>query len=128
MLKTGIVHSAEILVTDNLSAKNMGSGSLDVLATPALIAGMENVCMNCVAPFLEEGSTTVGTRVDVSHLAATSLGDTVTYKCTLVEVDKRRLVFSVEAFDSSGKTGEGTHERFIVDTARFMAKVNAKKN
>ncbi len=128
MLKNGITNSIEILVTEDLSAKNVGSGSLDVLATPALIAGMENVCMNCVAPFLEEGFTTVGTKVDVSHLAATPLGDTVTYKSTLVEVDKRRLVFAVEAFDSAGKAGEGTHERFIVDTARFMAKVNAKKN
>lgn len=128
MLKNGITNSIEILVTEDLSAKNVGSGSLDVLATPALIAGMENVCMNCVAPFLEEGFTTVGTKVDVSHLAATPLWDTVTYKSTLVEVDKRRLVFAVEAFDSAGKAGEGIHERFIVDTARFMAKVNAKKN
>ena len=128
MLKSGLKNSVAITVTEELSAKNMGSGSLDVLATPALIAGMENVCMNCVQPFIEEGSTTVGTKVNVSHLAATPLGDTVTYKCTLVEVDKRRLVFAVEAFDSAGKAGEGTHERFIVDTARFMAKANSKKN
>ena len=123
MLETGLKNSIEITVTEALSAKNMGSGSLCVLATPALIAGMENVCMNCVQPFLEEGFTTVGTTVNISHLAATPLGDTVTYSCELTEIDRRRLVFTVQAFDSKGKTGEGTHERFIVDSARFMSKL-----
>ncbi|MBE6539375.1 MAG: hypothetical protein E7674_01385 [Ruminococcaceae bacterium] len=123
MLETGLKNSIEITVTEALSAKNMGSGSLCVLATPALIAGMENVCMNCVQPFLEEGFTTVGTKVNISHLAATPLGDTVTYSCELTEIDRRRLVFTVQAFDSKGKTGEGTHERFIVDSARFMSKL-----
>lgn len=123
MLKTGLKNSAEITVTETLSAKSMGSGSLSVLATPALIAGMENICMNCVQPFLEEGYTTVGTKVDVSHIAATPLGDTVTYTCELTEIDRRRLVFTVSAFDSKGKTGEGTHERFIVDAQRFMSKL-----
>ncbi|MBR6507341.1 MAG: thioesterase family protein [Clostridia bacterium] len=123
MLKSGLKNSVAITVTEELSAKNMGSGSLDVLATPALIAGMENVCMNCVQPFLEEGSTTVGTKVNVSHLAATPLGDTVTYSCELIEIDRRRLVFTVQAFDSKGKTGECTHERFIVDIGRFMSKL-----
>lgn len=123
MLETGLKNSIEITVTEVLSAKNMGSGSLCVLATPALISGMENVCMNCVQPFLEEGFTTVGTKVNISHLAATPLGDTVTYSCELTEIDRRRLVFTVQAFDSKGKTGEGTHERFIVDSARFMSKL-----
>ena len=123
MLETGLKNSIEITVTEALSAKNMGSDSLCVLATPALIAGMENVCMNCVQPFLEEGFTTVGTKVNISHLAATPLGDTVTYSCELTEIDRRRLVFTVQAFDSKGKTGEGTHERFIVDSARFMSKL-----
>ena len=123
MLKTGLKNSVDIIVTDDLSAKNMGSGSLCVLATPALIAGMENVCMNCVSPFLEDGFTTVGTKVNIDHLAATPLGDTVTYSCELIEIDRRRLVFTVQAFDSKGKTGEGTHERFIVDAERFMSKL-----
>ena len=127
MPETGLTNSVEILVTPNLSAASMGSGSLEVLATPALIAGMENVCMNCVAPYLDEGSTTVGTKVEISHISATPVGDTVTYTCTLTEKDKRRLVFKVEAFDSFGKVGEGIHERFIIDTARFMQKVENKK-
>ena len=127
MPETGLTNSVEILVTPNLSAASMGSGSLEVLATPALIAGMENVCMNCVAPYLDEGSTTVGTKVEISHISATPVGDTVTYTCTLTETDKRRLVFKVEAFDSFGKVGEGIHERFIIDTARFMQKVENKK-
>lgn len=127
MPETGITNSVEILVTPKLSAASMGSGSLEVLATPALIAGMENVCMNCVAPYLDEGSTTVGTKVEVSHISATPVGDTVTYTCTLTEKDKRRLVFKVEAFDSAGKVGEGIHERFIIDITRFMEKVENKK-
>lgn len=127
MPETGLTNSVEILVTPNLSAASMGSGSLEVLATPALIAGMENVCMNCVAPYLDEGCTTVGTKVEISHISATPVGDTVTYTCTLTETDKRRLVFKVEAFDSFGKVGEGIHERFIIDTARFMQKVENKK-
>lgn len=127
MPKTGLTNSVKILVTPKLSAASMGSGSLEVLATPALIAGMENVCMNCVAPYLDEGSTTVGTKVEVGHISATPVGDTVTYTCTLTEKDKRRLVFKVEAFDSAGKVGEGIHERFIVDIARFTEKVENKK-
>ena len=73
MLKTGLKNSVDIIVTDELSAKNMGSGSLCVLATPALIAGMENVCMNCVRPFLEDGFTTVGTKVNIAPLLPTSI-------------------------------------------------------
>lgn len=128
MLNTGITNTVTVTVTPSLSARSMGSGSLDVLATPAMIAGMENVCMSCVAPYLEEGSTTVGTRVDISHISATPVGDTVTYSCVLTEIEKRRLVFKVEAFDSAGKIGEGKHERFIVNCEKFMAKVSSKKN
>lgn len=128
MLNTGITNTVFITVTHSLSARSMGSGCLDVLATPAMIAGMENVCMNCVAPYLEEGYTTVGIKVDVSHISATPVGDTVTYNCVLTEIEKRRLVFRVEAFDSAGKIGEGKHERFIVNAASFIEKVNSKKN
>ncbi len=127
MLNTGITNTLSFLVTTDRSARSMGSGSLDVLATPAMIAGMENVCMKCVQSYLEEGCTTVGTKVDVSHISATPVGDTVTYKCILTEIDRKRLVFTVEAFDSAGKIGEGIHERFIVNAARFTEKANAKK-
>lgn len=127
MLATGITHTISFTVTDTLSARSMGSGSLDVLATPAMIAGMENVCMNCVQPQLEEDFTTVGTKVDISHISATPVGDTVTFTCVLTEVDRKRLVFSVEAFDSAGKIGEGTHQRFIVDSVKFTEKAYLKK-
>lgn len=127
MLKEGITHTAEAVVLPSCTAKYMGSGSLEVFATPAMIAGMENTCMNCVQPYLEPSQTTVGTRVDISHLSATPVNCKITYSCTLVEIDRRRLVFSVQAFDTVGKIGEGTHERFIVDSARFMEKI-ADKN
>lgn len=127
MLATGITHTVSFTVTDTLSARSMGSGSLDVLATPAMIAGMENVCMNCVQPHLEAGFTTVGTKVDISHISATPVGDTVTFTCVLTEIDRKRLVFSVEAFDSAGKIGEGIHHRFIVDSVKFTEKAYSKK-
>lgn len=127
MINTGITHTVSLTVTDSLSARSMGSGSLDVLATPAMIAGMENVCMNCIQPHLESGFTTVGTKVDISHISATPVGDTVTFTCVLTEIDRKRLVFSVEAFDSEGKIGEGTHHRFIVDSAKFTEKTYSKK-
>lgn len=126
MLTTGLTNLIVIPVTESLTARAMGSGDLDVLATPAMIAGMENVCMNCVKEHLEEGQTTVGTRISVSHISATPVGDTVTYTCALNDIDGRSLKFVVCAFDTSGKIGEGIHERFIVNSERFLEKTNAK--
>lgn len=126
-MNPGIKGIGEVVVTEELTAMRIGSGLLPVYATPMMIALMENTAANSVQPYLEEGQGTVGTRVDVSHLAATPLGMTIRVETELTEIDRRRLVFSVHAFDDAGLIGEGTHERFIVNNEKFMLKANSKK-
>ena len=126
-MNPGIKGIGEVVVTEELTAMRIGSGLLPVYATPMMIALMENTAANSVQPYLEEGQGTVGTRVDVSHLAATPLGMTVRVETELTEIDRRCLVFSVHAFDDAGLIGEGTHERFIVNNEKFMLKANSKK-
>ncbi len=126
-MNPGIKGIGEVVVTEELTAMRIGSGLLPVYATPMMIALMENTAANSVQPYLEEGQGTVGTRVDVSHLAATPLGMTVRVETELTEIDRRRLVFSVHAFYDAGLIGEGTHERFIVNNEKFMLKANSKK-
>ena len=127
MLTVGIKGKEEIVVTDANSAKTMGSGTLDVFATPAMIALMENAACNAIADGLEEGQSSVGTKLDVSHDAATPVGMHVTAKAELVEVDRRRLVFRVTAEDDASPIGQGTHERFLIMADKFLAKAEAKK-
>lgn len=126
MIEIGIKGTNELLVTYDVSAKSIGSGTALVLATPMMIALIENTCMNSVSPYLSQGQTTVGTLVNVKHLAATPIGLSVTCNTELVEVDRRRLLFKVSIFDVSGLVGEGLHERFIVDEESFQAKADAK--
>ena len=127
MLETGIQGRAEIVVNEQNTAASMGSGNLEVFATPWMIALMEEASQRSVAPFLEEGQSTVGTRLCVSHDAATPLGMKVWAESLLTEIDGRRLVFEVRAFDECGLIGQGTHERFIIRQQRFLEKVEAKK-
>ena len=125
-LEIGIKGSSSCTVTLNDTAKALGSGGLDVLSTPKLIALMENAALLSVRPCLEEGSDTVGTLHNVKHLAATPVGMTVRAEAELIEIDRRRLVFSVKAWDEVELVGEGTHERFIVDMEKFTNKCNSK--
>ena len=125
-LEIGIKGSSSCTVTLNDTAKALGSGGLDVLSTPKLIALMENAALLSVRPYLEEGSDTVGTLLNVKHLAATPVGMTVRAEAELIEIDRRRLVFSVKAWDEVELVGEGTHERFIVGMEKFTAKCYAK--
>ena len=125
-LEIGIKGSSSCTVTLNDTAKALGSGGLDVLSTPKLIALMENAALLSVRPYLEEGSDTVGTLLNVKHLAATPVGMTVRAEAELIEIDRRRLVFSVKAWDEVELVGEGTHERFIVDMEKFTNKCNSK--
>ncbi|MDP4204077.1 MAG: thioesterase family protein [Bacteroidota bacterium] len=104
-------------------ASRVGSGGLDVFATPAMIAFMEGTALKLAQDFLPETSSTVGTLVNVKHVKASSIGATITCETTITEVDGRRLVYEVKAFDDAGLIGEGIHERFIVDCEKFMAKV-----
>lgn len=126
MLTIGIKGSADLLVTERLTAKEVGSGTVAVLATPMMIALMEKTCLLSVRPFLDEGQDTVGTQVHVSHTAATPVGMRVYCDSELIEIDRRRLVFRVTARDDAGVVGEGTHERFVIDTERFQAKALAR--
>lgn len=123
-MEKGLTHTSTVTVDEHNVAAAMGSGDLDVFATPAMVALMENAAMSAVAASLPEGSTTVGTLINVAHARATALGDTVSATAVLQETDGRRLLFHVTASDSRGVIGEGVHERFIVDAARFMDKVN----
>ena len=125
-METGIKNRKEIVVTDELTAEKMGSGLAPVYATPCMIALIEGTAAESVAPFLKEGEGTVGTRVDVEHLAATPIGMKVTCETELVEVDRKKLVFQASVYDETGLVGKGRHERFIIDNARFMEKVRAK--
>ncbi len=126
MIETGIKGHKEQIVTPEMSAARVGSGLVDVFATPMLVALVEQTCYESVLPYLDEGQGTVGTLVNVSHLSATPIGKRVWCDSELTEVDRRRLVFSVKAYDECGLIGEGTHERFIIDTAKFMDKLNSK--
>ena len=126
MLTTGIKGKQELVVTKENTAKAMGSGTLEVFATPALIALMEETCWRSVANELEEGSGTVGTLLEIKHTAPTPVGMKVTCESTLTEVDGRRLVFEVIARDAKGVVGEGRHERFVVQNEKFQMKANAK--
>lgn len=126
MLQPGIKGRQSVVVSEANTAKTMGSGTLEVFATPAMIALIEQTAWTSVAPELEEGQGSVGTSLNVQHLAATPLGMTVTAETELIEVDRRRLVFSAQVFDETGLIGQGTHERFLVDNEKFQAKANAK--
>ena len=128
MLNTGITYKKTETVCEKNTAGAMGSGLLPVYATPAMILLLEAACAESVAPFLEEGTTTVGTKLDIEHVAATPIGMDVTCECELLEIDRRRLVFKVEITDKAGIIGKGTHERFIVASEKFMEKVSAKSS
>lgn len=125
-METGITGLQEEIVTEEKAAESMGSGELPVYATPAMIALIEKTAWMSVAGELEEGQGTVGTKLDVEHVSASPLGARITCKTTLTEVDRRRLVFSVEVTDDAGLIGRGTHERFIVDNEKFLTKAKGK--
>ena len=126
MIAIGLKGHLEQTVTEEVTADRIGSGLVKVFATPMMIALIEQTCNESVVPYLDEGQGTVGTHVDVSHCAATPVGMRVWCDSELVEVDRRRLVFAVKAYDECGLIGEGRHERFIIDSAKFQAKIDAK--
>ncbi len=125
-METGITGLQEEIVTEEKAAESMGSGELPVYATPAMIALIEKTAWMSVAGELEEGQGTVGTKLAVEHVSASPLGAHITCKTTLVGVDRRRLLFSVEVSDDAGIIGQGTHERFIVDNEKFLTKAKGK--
>ncbi|MBN1202516.1 MAG: thioesterase family protein [Anaerolineae bacterium] len=125
-LQPGLDGKAAVTVTGDLTAAALGSGNVNVYATPALIALLEAAAINALAGHLPDDQTSVGTHLDVRHLAATPVGMIVRAEATLRTVDGRRLVFDVAAWDAVEQIAVGTHERFIVDRARFEAKARSK--
>ena len=125
-MEKGIKFSIERKVTEHMTARVMGSGTLDVFATPSMIALIEETAWRSVAPQLESGMATVGTLLNVAHVAPTPVGMTVKCETELTEVDGRRLVFSVKVSDECGEIGRGTHERFIINEEKFQKKADDK--
>lgn len=130
MITIGMKGASTLVVTENLLATTVGSGQVRVYATPMMIAGMEGTAAASVAPALDAGKTTVGLQVNISHVAATPLGMTVRFETELTEIapNGKVLTFKIAAFDEKGLIGEGTHQRAIVDLARFEEKALAKLN
>lgn len=122
MLETGLTSTQSLRVTHEQTAAAIGSGLLAVFATPAMVALMEKTASQSVEPFLQEGEATVGSAIDVRHLAATPEGQEVRCQCVLSGIDRRRLIFDISVFDAGGLVGTAVHERFIVDAARFLEK------
>ena len=122
----GLTGEARVQVTPEVTAQHMGSGTVPVFATPQMVLLIERAAVNALAPRLASGQQSVGTMVNVRHLAATPLDATVTARAELIAVDGRRLTFRVSAHDGTELIGSGTHERALIDLARFEAKVAAK--
>lgn len=125
-MEIGAKFKVTIKVEEKDTAMVHGSGTLAVLATPRMIALMEESAYKCIDKYLEEGQSSVGTYLDVKHLAATPVGMEVYAESEVTELDGRRVVFSVKAYDEKGLIGEGKHERFIVFSEKFVAKTYQK--
>jgi len=125
-IKEGMTFTCEQAVTREDTAAQYGSGLVEVFATPAMIALMENASMKVVLEHLPEGFNTVGTAVNINHVKATPVGMIVTCKATLTKVEGKKLTFEVVANDEDGEIGNGTHTRYIIDTEKFMDKIYSK--
>lgn len=123
MINEGLAHESRFVVGKEDTAAVIGSGELPVLATPTLIAWMENAAMLSVSDLLPAGETTVGGKIDMTHLRPSAIGTEVKVRATLIKVDGKKLTFQVAAQDKTGSIAEGTHIRFIVDRERFMGKL-----
>ena len=122
-IKKGLRHTSELTVTDSVTAITMGSGDMPVLATPAMMALMENAAMLAIAEALPEGCTSVGGHVASSHLRPSKIGDRITAMAEVTKVDGKKVDFYVAAYSGDTLLGEGTHLRFVVDKERFMLKL-----
>jgi fluoroacetyl-CoA thioesterase len=123
----GTNREEKILVTSEVAISFLGLEDARVLSTPQMILGMERTCRNAVFPLLEPGHDSVGTQVNVTHLAGAPMGTTVTFRAEVTAVNDRRVEFRVEAWDEKEKIGEGTHQRTIINIAKFAARLAAKK-
>jgi predicted thioesterase len=125
-IQVGANGEFRMLVTGEVAIDFLGDEDARVLATPHLIGQLEMTARNLVKPMLEEGFDTVGTHVDVRHLAATPVGMAVRFEAEVLRVEERKAVFRVAAYDEKEKVAEGTHERVVINVARFAARVKEK--
>ena len=123
MLEVGLKYESRLTVGAENTALALGSGDMEVLATPAMVALMENAAMLAVALKLEEGETTVGSMISTSHLKPSKVGATILAEAELTAVEGRKLTFAVKAFDGETLIGEGEHVRFIVNRDKFLSKL-----
>ncbi|MDR1532086.1 MAG: thioesterase family protein [Clostridiales bacterium] len=114
-------------VTENNTARALGSGSLDVFATPAMAALMEHAARECLSAALTDGQTSVGARINVAHTAASPVGAEITATAAITGIDGRKVEFDVSAADGAGEVGKGTHTRYIVDAEKFMTKASGRR-
>ena len=126
-LPVGTKGEQKLLVTSEVAISFLGLENARVLSTPHMIGFMERTCRDTVLPLLDEGYDTVGTHVNVAHLAAAPLGISVTFQAEVLAVNDRRIQFRVEAWDEKEKIGEGTHERAVINVARFATRLAEKK-
>ena len=126
MIELGIRGRQDTTVTSANVATNVGSGKVQVFATPMMIMLMEKAAALSIEPFLEDGQSTVGTHVDVIHRSATPLGMKVWAESEVIAIDRRKITFSVKAYDEKELIGEGIHERFIIDVGKFIMKAKGK--
>lgn len=127
-MELGIKGHAEVDVVRGNTAAAVGSGALEVFSTPSMVALMEKAALSSVQPYLDEGQGTVGTRLEISHLAASPIGAHITAESVLVGIDRRMLTFEVKAYADGELIGEGMHQRCIIMNDRFMEKALAKLN
>ena len=125
-IPVGIKGRAEDVVRAENTAQAMGSGTLPVFSTPAMTALMEKAAWTSLAPYLNEGESTVGTKLEITHDSASPLGIKVWAESEVTEVDRKRIVLKVAAYDEKGLIGQGLHERFIITDDRFLAKAGQK--
>ena len=123
-LKEGLSFEQSITVETKDTAKTWGSGNLDVFATPAMVGLMENTALKCIAEYIEEGNDTVGIEINTQHTKATKVGMTVTCQANLINVDGRKLSFDIKAWDEVGDIGFSKHTRFIIETEKFLKRLN----
>lgn len=125
-IEVGIQGLAEALVEQADTAKEVGSGDLLVYATPCMVALMEGAAYESIAPYLAEGESSVGTKMDVTHLSATPVGMSVRAESVVTAVEGRKVTFSITAYDEAGEIGRATHERVVIKTERFLEKTYDK--
>lgn len=127
-IRVGLIGEAITTVNSDLTAVKMGSGSVNVYATPAMVALMEAAAVSAIDPLLSEGRTSVGIEIHIRHLSATPIGEQITAMAEVTRIDAKRVIFELRAWDEHEIIGQGTHIRYIIDADEFMERLTGKKD